>query len=217
MRLYLTAGAVFLTAVLGTDRGVTERSLPAWFTVTGERTITGAVLTAWSGGAVTAVRPGVSLTALTLARGHTDPAQQLTLPVALRLVAEHPGPAGLTATLEALGAAAVETAGQSEAVPAAGPRVAEVTLALTRGQTVAVLRVALGATDRHLAEVSYPAVQALDLALTGADIPGLICQAASTAGLLFPATSFTSSRAGDHQGDQQGEQEEQHGGGGGGD
>ena len=208
---------MFLTAVLGTDRGVTERSLPAWLTVTGERTITGAVLTARSGGAVTAGRPGVSLTALTLTRGHTDPAQQLTLALTLRLVAEHPGPAGLTATLEALGAAAVETAGQSEAVPTAGPRVAQVTLTLTWGQAVAVLGVALGATDRHLTEVSYPAIQALDLALTGADIPGLVSQAASTARLLLPATTFTSSRAGDHQGGQQGEQEEQHGDGGGGD
>ena len=134
---------MFLAAVVGTDRTVTERSLPAWLTVTGERTITGAMLAAGSGPAVAAVRPVISLTALTLTRGHTDPAPQLTLSVTLRLVAEHPGPSGLTATLESLGAMTVETARQSDAVPAAGARVAEVTLTLSRGQAVAVLGVTL--------------------------------------------------------------------------
>ena len=214
MRSYLTAGPVFLTAVVGTDRTVTERSPPAGLTVAVQRSLTGPVDTARPGGAVSAVRPGESLRTLTLTRGHTDPAQQFTGGLTLRLVAEHPGPAGLTPTLESLGAAAVETAGESQAVPAAGPRVAQVTLTLPRGQTVAVLGVTLGATDRHLAEVSYPALQTLDLPLTGADVAGLLSHPASTAGLLLPAPAVTRSRAGHHQGGQQADQQE-HGGGGG--
>ena len=198
---------MFGAAVLRTHRAVTERSLPAWLTVAVQRSLTGAVLAAWPGGAVAALRSGVSLTALTLARGHTDPAQQLALPVTLGLVAEHPGPAGLTPTLEALPAVAVKTAGESHAVPAAGPRVAQVTLTLPRGQAVAVLGVALRATDGHLAEVSYPARQALDLALSGAHIPGLVSQPASTAGLLLPAPAFTRSRAGEQRGQQEAEQQ----------
>ena len=159
------------------------------------------------GGAVATVRPGESLTALTLARGHTDPAQQLALAVTLGLVTEHPRPAGLTATLEALAAVAVETAGQRDAVPAARPRVAEVTLTLSRGQTVAVLGVTLGATDGHLAQVSYPASQTLDLPLAGAHITGLVSQAPRTAGLLLPAPAFTRSRAGEQRGQQEAEQQ----------
>ena len=212
----LSTGPVLCAAVLGTHRNVTERSGPARLTVTVQGSLAVPVLTARPGGADTAVLPSVALTALTLPGRHTHPVTQLAALLALRLVTEHPGPARLTLTLEPLGAGAVQTARQWDAVSAARARVAEVTLAVPGRQAVAVLGVTLGATHRHLAKVSYPASQALDLALTGADVPGLVPQAGSTAGLLLPAPTITRSRAGDHQGHQQAEQEEQHGGGGGG-
>ena len=199
---------MFDTAGLSTHRAVTERSLPAWLAVAVQRFLTGPVETARPGGALAAVRAGESLTTLTLTRGHTDPALQLALPLTLGLVTEHPGPPGLAPTLEPLAAVAVQTAGEGDTVPAPGPRVAQVTLTLARGQTVAVLGVALGATDRHLAEVSYPALQALDLALSGAHVPGLLPQPAGTAGLLLPAPALARCRAG-HSGHHQEEEEEE--------
>ena len=170
----LGAGAVLRAAVISTERSVTERSGPALVTVTVQRSLTVSVLTAWSGGAVSAGVSCVSLTTLALPRGNTHPVTELTALLTLGLVTEHPRPARLTLTLEALGAVAVETARQGDAVPAARPGVAQVTLAVPWSQAVAVLGVTLCSTHSNLAEVSYPALQALDLPLTATHVPRLL-------------------------------------------
>ena len=102
-----------------------------------------------------------------------------------RVRAEHPLPALLAPALEALFAVSVCAARQSNAVAAGGPGPAQVTLALARLDTVAVLGVAVRPAPRHLqrrqpsqdvpsphlAEVSYPALLALYPALLRTPVP----------------------------------------------
>ena len=84
-------------------------------------------------------------------RGHT----LASLPALLTLghITEHPAPARLAVTGEALGAVPVLAARQLHAVSAAGALVAQVTLALAWLHAVSVLGVTVVTTHGHLGAV----------------------------------------------------------------
>ena len=110
------------------------------------------MLTPGGRGALTAVLTLVTRLTLTLPRGHTLPPLP-ALRLTLRHITEHPAPAGLAVTGEALGAVPVLAARQLDAVPAAGALVAQVTLALPGLHAVAVLGVTVVTTHRDLGTV----------------------------------------------------------------
>ena len=117
-------------------------------TVTLQGGAAGSVQTPGGRGALTAVLPPKPRLALTLPRGHTLAALPALL--TLRHVTEHPAPARLAVTSEALGAVPVLAARQLHAVSAAGALVAQVTLALAWLHAVSVLGVAVVTTHGHL-------------------------------------------------------------------
>ena len=100
-------------------------------------------------GTLTAVLTLVTRLTLTHPRGHTLPSLS-ALRVTLRHITEHPAPARLTVTGEALGAVPVLAARQLDTVPAAGALISQVTLTLPRLHTVAMLGVTVMSTHRHL-------------------------------------------------------------------
>ena len=131
---------------------VAQLPRPARLAVTLQGGAAGPVQTPGGRGALTAVLPLAPRLALTLPRGHTL-ASLPALRVTLRHVTEHPAPARLAVTSEALGAVPVLAARQLHAVSAAGALVAQVTLALAGLHAVAVLGVAVVTTHGHLGAV----------------------------------------------------------------
>ena len=147
-RAWFWARAVHLAARVWAHRLVTQLPRPALVTVTLQGGAAGPVQTARGRGALTAVLAPEPRLTLTLPRGHT----LASLPALLTLghITEHPAPARLAVTGEALGAVPVLAARQLHAVSAAGALVAQVTLALAWLHAVSVLGVTVVTTHGHL-------------------------------------------------------------------
>ena len=176
--------------VLMTDRSVAQLPLPSLITraLSWLRAVT--MNTARRRSTLVTVLTLVSWLTLTLPRSHAHPIVVSAASLTLRNIAEHARPALLTVTGEALGAVTMLTSWQHYAVPAAWSLISQVTLALARLDTVAVLRITVVATSRHLTQVTNPALVTLDLTID-AGVPLLVL---GSTRLLLPTSALSCMR-----------------------